>query len=160
MDRIPDSRWREPIGEALELVEPWRRVLGEFNFVCGVDPEFAGVHDRLGENDSNRWLAHCAYSHICSDGITTVVLPLPVPAVTVVHELGHVLHEKVSFEDLGTLPVSEYATTNRWERFAEYFVMQAYGHGGEFTDRGNEGWWVENYYRSQARYRLDALTNS
>lgn len=135
MDRIPDARWREPIGKALQVTNQFNHHFGHVQFVCGVDPNFAGIHnfkDKGGVPYNRR--AHCCYpSHLSGPAdrrVTTIVLPRPVPPNVVVHELGHALHEVVNFRSWPN-PVTEYAKTNAYEAFAEAFRAFHYYYGDE-----------------------------
>lgn len=134
LSRVPDGRFREPIGEALRVVHRFVHLLGHVRFVCGVDPVFAGVHsfDGCGYGD----VPHCCYPHHLNGPadrrVTTVVLPLAVHPYVVVHELGHALHERINF-DHRSEPVTDYARTNFQEAFAEAFVARHYNYGDRDT---------------------------
>lgn len=152
-DRVPDQRWREPIGRALRLVRPWRHIMGDVRFVCGVDPVFAGLHQYRTTEAGRSYgeTAHCCYdSHLAgrprAERYTTVVLPVPVSAVTVVHELGHALDGALGFKVGPSSEVSEYASTNREERFAEFFTAQIFHYGD------HDAWASDPF-----RHELDAL---
>ena len=142
LSRVHGAGYREAIGFALGLLPvPIADRLSHVQFVCGVDPVFAGLHDTATTDDGRSYglTAHCAYGwglpRPASDRVTTIVLPIvPLPS-TVVHELGHALHETLGF-DPEAEPVTEYAKTNRWEAFAEAFVAwRFWGYGDEPDDR-------------------------
>lgn len=145
MKRIPDGQWREPIGRALDTVRPYLHRLGHVQFLCGVNPAFAGLHS-IATTQGHRSLsstAHCVGAHHLShrprsDRVTTVVLPLPVDPRVVVHELGHALHETIGWKG-SPLPVTAYARTNRWESFAEAFTAQFYLNYGDEAVRFVDG---------------------
>jgi hypothetical protein len=135
------------------MVAPWRRILGDVRFVCGVDPAFAGLHRFTETTDDRSYksVAHCCYPHHLSDRpkverVPTVVLPEPVSSLMVVHELGHVLHGRLQFCDGPTSFVTEYAKSNRFEQFAEYFTAQLFHYGDE------DAWGSDPF-----RHRLTAL---
>lgn len=128
MNRIPNHRYGEAIGEALDRIPVGiRERLGHVQFLCGVDPVFAGLH-RYGNTEdgrSYRQEAHCAWRmHIvgpASVRTTTIVLPTVRAPQVIVHELGHAFHEAIGFNHT-PMPVTAYAATNRWEAFAEAFT--------------------------------------
>lgn len=140
MTRIPSQRFAEIIGEGLRRIpERITDRLSHVQFVCGVDPGFAGLH-RYGDIDdgrSYRDTAHCCYpfnlARPASERVTTIVLPTlaNLGPATVVHELGHALHQIVGFDQLAAATTS-YARTNRYEAFAEYFTTWLHhGYGDE-----------------------------
>lgn len=133
--RVHDRAPAEAVGSALDMIPDRLHPLVACEFIIGADPGFSGVHSY----DCGSWgipyreLAHCVYSfhqthRPVGDRTTKVVLPSN-PAygwgtrsgpLVVVHELGHVLHERVGF-DWTAEPVSGYARTNSLEAFAEAF---------------------------------------
>lgn len=133
--RIPDARWSGAIGEAFNRL-PGRltELLGHVRFVCGVDPLFAGLHSIENTDDgrSYRGTAHCCYPfHLIGPAdrrVTTIVMPTAPDPSTVVHELGHALHEVVGFS-YQAAPVTKYAKTNRYEAFAEALVAWTHWYG-------------------------------
>lgn len=137
--RIHGTGWREAIDVAHSVIG--RRImsrLGHVQYVCGVDPLFAGLH---AYDVSYRDTAHCCYPHHL-DGpadrrVTTVVMPNrvgPWTAHIIVHELGHALDQTIGFGHTAT-PVTEYAKTNRQEAFAEAFTSWRWpGNGYERPD--------------------------
>lgn len=129
LSRVPNARFAEAIGEGLRLPPGMRHRLGHVQFVCGVDPVFAGLHGyEIGR-------AHCCYPyHLAGPAdrrVTTVVLPdaWEGPA-TVVHELGHALHETIGLSHVA-VPVTEYAATNHEEAFAEALVAWTHWYGDQ-----------------------------
>lgn len=134
--RIHGSGYREAIGVALDVVGS--RIgdrLGHVQFVCGVDPVFAGLHsyEEITDGRSYRQTAHCAYPFNLAGPrdrrVTTIIVPDAryrfrnpwALAHDFVHELGHALHEVIGF-DCHPEPVTDYARTSRYEAFAEAFV--------------------------------------
>lgn len=135
MSRIPNVRFAESVRIGLEWVPAGiRRLLVHVQFVCGVDPVFAGFHGmtETGDGRSYRDTAHCCYPwHLNgpkSRRVTTIMLPVHVGPSVVVHELGHALHEIVGFNWVAA-PCSEYAATNWQEAFAEAFMAWRWGPG-------------------------------
>lgn len=126
MNRIHLPGLGPAVDAALELYPPPARALLECDLWAGIDPVFAGLHryDTLDDGRSYRTTAHVCYPrHV--DGHadrrrTTIVLPtraaLEIPLL--VHELGHVLDERLGFE-LTAAPVTAYARGSRMEAFAE-----------------------------------------
>jgi hypothetical protein len=134
-DRIPDRRWGTPIGEALHLLTPQMiERIGNVRWVCGVSPFFAGFAAYsdaqmipTGESGSSYAdIPHCCYPwHIArplAERRTTIVLPHPPTRSTVMHELGHALHERLEFRPVA-VPLTDYARTNTYEAFAEAFMI-------------------------------------
>lgn len=128
MNRLPAHRYAPDIARALHVTRRFARHMGTPDFLCGVDPVFAGLHDYIDTSDgrSYRDTAHCVHEmhqqHMPrARRRTTIVLPQPRHAVVIVHELGHALDEALGFPHIAQ-PVSDYARTNRWEAFAEAFT--------------------------------------
>jgi hypothetical protein len=154
-DRLPDGRWREPVGRALDLLAPWRHLLADVTFIGGIDPVFAGVHAHAVMLDGRSYAttAHACYPHHiigpATRRVPTIVLPIPPTSTVVVHELGHVLDWRLG----GTLtpaPVTRYAATDRAEAAAEYVTAHVLlGYGDEDT-----------YLLDDTRLRLDALATT
>ena len=135
MNRIPNARYAEVIGEGLRrLPRGLVARLGHVQFLCGTDPVFAGLHPyaNLTDGRSFKDTAHCAYPYhlLSGDKVTTIVLPVPESPHNVVHELGHALHETIDFDTHWIKPVTKYAKTNQHEAFAEALV--AYTHYGNY----------------------------
>ena len=102
--------------------------VGYADFFCGASPVFAGLHNYVDADDGRPYSQTAHALFIMHQWllprtlrVPTVVLPNLVEPETVVHELGHILHEALAFEPAAT-PVTEYAKTNRWEAFAEAFT--------------------------------------
>ncbi len=155
MSRIPDARWRDPIGRAMAMLPIGiRDRLAHVQFVCGVDPIFAGIHRAVDTNDgrSYRNTPHCCYPyHLDAPAdrrVTTIVLPEPEPAYIIVHELGHALDHTIGRKHMAA-PVTEYARTNRDEAFAEAFVAWRYLYGDQ--DVANRDKATRSLFRELAR---------
>jgi hypothetical protein len=141
MNRQTNHRFALAIDEALRITRRFHRYTAIPDFLCGVDPRFAGLH-RFDETDDGRSYgatAHCVYPHhqlhmSAARRRTTIVLPEPAPPWVIVHEYGHALHEALNFDHDAT-PVTAYAQTNRFEAFAEAFTAYFYRIGyGERPD--------------------------
>jgi hypothetical protein len=112
------------------------------DFACGVDPLFAGLHrfEDASYGRSYRDTAHCVHPHhqmhLPADRRqTTIVIPKVLTPDHIVHELGHVLHERLQWEPIAE-PVSWYARTNHHEAFAEAFTSWLVpGHAARPDDR-------------------------
>lgn len=131
MNRCTDRRTSEVVGRA------WRHVAPFFDdqFPCDVfmaDPVFAGLHDTetLADGRSYHDTMHVCYPwDVTADAShrrTTIVIPRLPALYGVVHEFGHVLHERHAF-DFEPVPVSRYARTDRYEAFAEAFASHIWG---------------------------------
>lgn len=152
MDRITDTRWREPIGRALDLIGPTLTAhIGPVRWFTS-DPIFAGLHRYSTTTDdrSYRVTGHCCYPHHFAhrpaiDRVTTIVLPVPPSVATVVHELGHALDHRLGFGH-DAAPVTWYARTDRREAFAEAFtaaVVAGYGdQDAAAADRATRALWT------------------
>lgn len=136
MKRLVGSGYRAVIGAAEDLLPPSILRFAQPDYLCGVDPLFAGLHrfEVASYGRTYRDTAHVVYplhqEHMVrANRATTVVLPT-VPAVgDLVHELGHVVHERLAFEHEAA-PLTWYARTNHYEAFAEAFaswLMPGYG---------------------------------
>ena len=132
MDRITDTRWREPIGRALDLIGPTLTAhIGPVRWFTS-DPIFAGLHRYSTTDDrSYRVTGHC--------------FPVPPSVATVVHELGHALDHRLGFGH-DAAPVTWYARTDRREAFAEAFtaaVVAGYGdQDAAAADRATRALWT------------------
>lgn len=153
--RIPDSRWGGPIADALRITSPWAHLLEDVRFFAGVDPVFAGLHSFVDSGTGYKLAEtpHCCYDyHLPSrpkdERVTTIVLPRPVHAGDIIHELGHAIHCKLGFKP-SPVAVSEYGKTNRNEAFAEYFVAHLLHYGDQ-----------DAYRKDDTRLLLDALASS
>jgi hypothetical protein len=130
LTRIRTQRDAEPVGHALSLIPAGIRArLAHIQFVAGSDPIFAGIHRYATTNDGRSYgdTAHAVYpchmTHLPRDRrVSTVVVPVPQEPWIVVHEIGHILDEAISFDHHDVQPVTEYAGTNGWEAFAEAFT--------------------------------------
>lgn len=137
MQRVPNQRFVPAIARALSLTARWSQYLQRAEFLCGVDPVFAGLHHfaDIGDGRSYRNTAHCAYPHnqmhlSAQLRATTIVLTRPLEPHVIVHELGHVLHEALRFEPV-VAPVTDYAATNKYEAFAEAWTTQFFWNYGD-----------------------------
>jgi hypothetical protein len=129
MIRIPTGDYAEVIRAAKTWIpNPILDRIQHVDFFIG-DPIFAGLHEYEDTTDgrSYRTTAHCLYkghqSRLPRDRReVTVVLtgPHEKSITTIVHELGHALHEVVGLSWVA-IPMTAYAETNRHEAFAEAF---------------------------------------
>lgn len=128
MQRLLSNKQLPEIKHAFKLIP--NRILSKIDYVdflCEVDPIFVGIHDYENANHSRLYknITHCAYpfhQHILSKDQrkTTIILPIHESVWTIIHELGHVLHEVVDFS-IKPIPITNYAKTNYCESFAESF---------------------------------------
>lgn len=128
MNRCHGAGYREAITAAHRLIPERLHPLLAADFACGIDPVFAGLHhyERASYGRSYRTTSHVTYGfhqhHMPpTQRATTVVLIDPEHPRVIVHELGHVLHERLRF-DPAPEPVTRYAAGDRWEAFAEAFT--------------------------------------
>lgn len=121
----------EAIAHALDIMPGRIRERVACDFLVGVDPIFVGLHSygEIEDGRSYRDTAHVAYpchqDLVRSARRTTVVVPAAdkygLWLRTLVHELGHVLHEHIGFTHVA-LPLNEYSKNNNREAFAESFT--------------------------------------
>ena len=152
MRRVTAQRFVEPMAQALAILPPRiRAMLDDTPILTGVNPVFAGLH-RDGDTDDGRSYsdtAHVVYPfhqehRPAASRETTVVLPSLYgkggdwrDVRTVVHELGHVLDERLGFTE--TVPaVNDYALTNRREAFAEAFTTWVWGPAPRWWGRAKD----------------------
>jgi hypothetical protein len=113
-----------------------------FDYLVGYDPVYAGLFDNeiCEDGRSYRNTACVAYPfhQLIHNGKTTIVLPGYLPYYHIVHEIGHVLDEYLNFEHK-TIPVTEYAKTNRQESFAEAFTAWLFYGYAQFNLRTQSG---------------------
>jgi len=129
MKRLTDYAYNDAIAVAVASM-PSRIAarVSHVDFFCGASPVFAGLHNYVDTDDGRPysltahavWIMH-QWLLPRTLRVPTVVLPALVAPKTVVHELGHILHEALAFEPVAA-PVTEYAKTNLWEAFAEAFT--------------------------------------
>lgn len=144
MHRVPNARFGEPIGAAMQrLAGCWDWFQG-VRFWCA-DPVFTGLHTYadIGDGRSYRDTAHCNYPwHIerpASERTPIICLPVPETEDMVIHELGHVLHYRLGFTHQA-VPITDYAETDNGEAFAEAWT----------------GWWF--WYGDQKALAADLPT--
>lgn len=136
MNRLAPGGYSALIEAAYGLIPTQLHALIRPDFLTGVDPVFAGLHDYRDASygRSYRSIAHVAYDFHqrlpAARRRTTVVMPVVETVRTLVHELGHVLHERLRFEP-EPAPVTGYARTDWGEAFAEAFAawVLPLGHG-------------------------------
>ena len=132
MIRVPSFAFTAAIEWALgSLPHGIRGRVEHVDFLCGVDPVYAGLHrfEEMSYGRSYRSVAHCSWRMHSLDGRTTIVLPSPEDPVVIVHELGHVLDEQMGWSHCAE-PVTIYAADSRVEAFAEAltaYVVPGYG---------------------------------
>jgi hypothetical protein len=122
---------------ALDLLPQRIRAMVEgVDILTGVDPVFAGLHyfTQASYGRAYKDIAHVAYPmhqlHLPKDRrATTLVLPANTAIKVIVHELGHVLDERLNFKHDPTASVTWYAHTNSSEAFAEAFTAWILPHG-------------------------------
>jgi hypothetical protein len=121
----------DAIGLALARLTPRLRELAACDFVVGADPGWIGLHRWTHSNgvvlaDSAHVAWCCHQAHLPrGDRVPTVVLPDHeyVTVAVVLHELGHVIDERIGFNRHDPDPVSMWARVNRYEAFAEAFEL-------------------------------------
>ena len=146
MRRVSGSGYTEAIEHAYGLLPSGiaDRLVG-VDFLCGVDPRFAGLegYDQLPSTWLGRSPATTASAHCDATRRGTVVLPVPVVPAIIIHELGHILDHRLGFDVL-LAPLSWYAAMNRDEAFACAFGVWI---GGPLQEHwANQGLW-ENFVR-------------
>ncbi len=105
-----------------------------FDYFVAADPVYSGFfnYETTPDGRSYRNIACVAYPFhqlVSKDRQkTTIILPTKVYWATVIHEIGHVLHEYLNFE-IEPVPVTKYAQTNSREAFADSFLA-----------------WIDNYW--------------
>ena len=128
MDRLSGAGYRTSISAALEIIPAALHDLVRVDWFCGADPLFADLHriEDASYGRSYRSTAHCVYAHhqehrARASRRTTIALPTVETPDVIVHELGHVLHERLRWEPVAR-PVTWYAGTDLFEAFAEAFT--------------------------------------
>lgn len=128
------------------------------DFVTDYDPGFIGLHFYEKGNDgrSYRDNCHCVYpfhqKRLSKDlRKTTIVLYEPYDEYHLIHEVGHALHGEIGLELFSFKPVSEYASTNWLENFAEsfahyYFMPEWFRNFDEMAFS-----WFEGFLRNRGR---------
>lgn len=120
MRRYGSAAQANEIAIAFGVIGPrWRERLGHVEFLCGVDPAWAGLHATGKTLDGRSYsdTAHCVYPWHTGDRSTTIALPVFEPYPVVIHELGHAVHQRYAF-DHEAVPVCEYAQRDSMEAFA------------------------------------------
>jgi hypothetical protein len=110
-----------------------RRRLGTIPLLIGVDPIWAGLHryEDTGDGRSRRNCSHVSYDFgqalPASLRETTVVLANGDAdrVLVVLHELGHVLDQRIGFDRPAFKPLDAYAATHHVEAFATAFQAWA-----------------------------------
>lgn len=121
-----------PVRAAYDLIPESLHDLLRPDWLCGVDPVFAGLHPYAIAADGRSYgaTAHVAppdaQSLAKSNRATTVVLPVAEEPWVIVHELGHVLHDRLGHRPVAR-PVTWYAQTSPREAFAESFTAWVMG---------------------------------
>lgn len=118
------------LAEALRLVPLHIHAYLDCDVFTATDPVFAGLHRYDTTVFGARYadVPHVVYpyhmTHMPRDRRrVTMVLPhMDLPIRSVVHEFGHVLHYRLGFVQMPLEPVSDYATSNEYEAFAEAFA--------------------------------------
>lgn len=135
MERIPNYKFSERIGKALEIIPERMHKFLHCDFLCGCDVKYVGFANYgmdIGDGRSFRDTAHVAYpwcQRLSNDQKkTTIILPVLESPLIIIHELGHVLDEALGFEHIA-LPITEYAKINREEAFAEAFTGYLFWYG-------------------------------
>lgn len=122
------------LAEAIErLPPPLQQRVAIARFWTG-DPLRAGLHKVTDTLDgrSYRSTPHTCYPWHTRDKSVVIVLPVEESVDTIIHELGHVAHFTLGLDDFGSEPVTEYATRNHREAFAEAFTTRFFwGYGDE-----------------------------
>ena len=104
-------------------------IIGDFDHITNYSPNFLGIHDFEYAQDGRlfKYTSHVCYSYHQlslpkSDRKTTLVLIHDEDQDIYLHELGHVIHERIfNLDNLGFKPLDDYASTNHLETFATTF---------------------------------------
>lgn len=160
--RIPKQRYAEEIDYAWSFLPheiEWitNPEHGLLHIFLG-DPVFAGLGDpdTLKSEHSPTEVPHAMYPwHIrTGDPVCTIVMARPDEWIlydSLWHELGHILHYILGFEDFDIPCVTDYARTDHCEKFAEAFVAWLH------LDRWGEKYCgTKNLTRDDVRF-LDAV---
>lgn len=142
MNRILQP-WAEEIALAHKVIGYKGIRIEGVHYLCGIDPVWVGLHGHRAFQGtrSSATTAHFSHSATSRDRSSTIVLPERPDWVTVVHELGHALHEQQGWRGSPS-PVTEYAEIDRFEAFAEAFTSWVVGE--------QAGEWAERYGRLMA----------
>ena len=143
MIRIPSFAFTAAIEHSLgSLPAGIRHRVEHADFLCGVDPVYAGLHrfEAMSYGRSYRSVAHCSWRMHSSDGRTTIVLPVVEDPIVIVHELGHVLHEQIGWQHVAE-PVTVYAKDGPVEAFAEALTAYLVPGYGERADGATMQLW-------------------
>lgn len=137
MDRAHGRGFGAVIEAGLALVPAAVHPLLACDWLTGTDAVFAGLHRYGGSftyTDASGTFSytyqenpHTVYPHhqrhLPKDRrVTTVVLPRVFRPDVVVHELGHVLHQRLDWRHHAQRRVTDYAHRDAWEAFAEAFT--------------------------------------
>ena len=128
MDRLVDYRYSTVIEASRAMIpDPILSRIGWPHVLTGTDPLFAGLHGYILTDDGRHYsdTAHVAYPWNqlqlpAARRRTTVVLQKVPARATVIHELGHALHETLDF-GWRAEAIEAYGRTNEYEAFAVAF---------------------------------------
>ena len=123
MNRIPFG-YANAIQAAMDSVPDAILDLIHVDFLCGVDPVWAGLHSFKFTSDGRSYRDTGAYvpPHLAEiQTRPTIVMPHPLWPAEIVHELGHALHETQGWRHTAK-PCTQYAKRNRHEAYAEAFM--------------------------------------
>lgn len=119
-----------------------KKILGNVDFLINFDPIKVGLHNFLDAGDGRFYntTSHACYevhqNHLSKDKRNATVVLLDGDyndRNVILHELGHILDERLDFQAPPFYPLDEYAGTDHWEAFATAF--QAYLTTPEQTDK-------------------------
>lgn len=133
MQRIIGLGYREAIDAAMtRLPFGLRRRVEHIDWLCGVDPVYAGLHgfEKASFGRSFRDTAHCSHRHHSSDSRTTIVLPTVQTPEVIIHELAHALDEAIDWRRPVVPATTNYARADTWEAWAEFVtagLVEGYG---------------------------------
>lgn len=109
------------------------KFIAQPDFVINYDPISIGLHNHTDTSDgrSYRNTSHVCWdihqNHLSKDKRATTIVLLDGDhdsRNTILHEIGHLLDERLNFDRPGFYPLNDYAETNAYEAFATSF--QAY----------------------------------
>ena len=147
------ARPTQTILEAFDMLPPGvAELLIDTPILCGVTSEELGWNDSHMRPDGSSWseysFTHYDFGQInrpAAERRTSIILPKPVRAEKIVHELGHVLDQILGWPPAPS-PVSAYARSCRAEAFAEGFAA---AHCDRYSAAGPFAPWRLALYRRQ-----------